>query len=160
MRVDTPTNRVERTLTDESGSMTVRVITYEFSPPPVSRSIPQLARFCVVGASGYAINLAVFRGADALMPYVPAFAIAFAVSAASNFMWNRTWTFAGADGRPHHQLARFLTVSLAALATDLAILSGLVELAGAGKLIAAAVAIALVTPLSFLGNKHWSFGRA
>ena len=100
------------------------------------------------------------RRAAAMLPVVPACAIAFAVSAASNFLSNRTWTFAVACGRPHHQLARFLTVSLAALATDLAILSGLVELAGTGKLIAAAVAIALVTPLSFLGNKHWSFGRA
>jgi putative flippase GtrA len=150
---------VERTLTDEFGSMTVRVITYEFGSPPEQGSIPQLVRFCVVGGSGYALNLGVFRAADGLMPYVPAFAIAFVLSAFSNFVWNRLWTFRGAEGRPHHQLARFLTVSAAALALDLALLSGLVELAGVGKLLAAASAILLVTPLSFLGNKHWSFGR-
>ena len=36
----------------------------------------------------------------------------------------------------------------------------LVESVGVGKLPAAAVAIVIVTPLSFLGNKLWSFGQA
>ncbi len=144
----------------------MRVITYE---PPLSalpsfagrsrRHAGQLARFCCVGASGYVINLAIFRGVSELMPYLMAFAVAFALSATWNFWWNRRWTFAAATGRPHHQFARFLSVSLGALAADLVILAVLVERAGVGKLPAAAIAIALVTPVSFLGNKLWSFGR-
>ena len=160
--------RIERIETDPHGSMTVRVITYQPPPAPSPATaspagrpadVWQLVRFCCVGGSGYVLNLVTFRAADALMPYVPAFAIAFVLAALSNFLWNRLWTFPGAAGRPHHQLARFLTVSAAALALDLLLLSSLVEWGSLAKLPAAAVAIAAVTPVSFLANKHWSFGR-
>ena len=43
---------------------------------------------------------------------------------------------------------------------DLALLALLVESVGLAKLPAAAVAIVIVTPLSFLGNKLWSFAQA
>ena len=56
------------------------------------------------------------------------------------------------------QGARFLAVSLAALGANLAILALLVAV-GLPKVPAQAVAIVLVTPLSFLGNKLWSFRR-
>ena len=97
-------DRIETIETDESGTLTVRVITYEQPdrwPPwasPIGSTCLQLLRFCCVGASGYLINLSVFRTVDAWMPYLPAFAIAFAVSAGSNFVWNRLWTFSGASG--------------------------------------------------------------
>jgi len=158
--------RVERIETDPHGSMTVRVITYRTpAPAPAARrsllspDVWQLVRFCCVGGSGYALNLVSFHVGDALMPYVPAFTLAFVLAALSNFVWNRLWTFPGAAGRPHHQLARFLTVSAAALGLDLVLLSTLVEWGSVPKLPAAAMAIAAVTPVSFLANKHWSFGR-
>jgi putative flippase GtrA len=157
--------RVERIETDPHGSMTVRVITYHTpAGAPAARPGPapdvwQLVRFCCVGGSGYALNLVSFRLADGLMPYVPAFTIAFVLAALSNFVWNRLWTFPDAGGRPHHQLARFLTVSAAALGLDLTLLSTLVQWGSVAKLPAAAIAIAAVTPVSFLANKHWSFGR-
>jgi putative flippase GtrA len=150
---------------DEFGTLSVRVITYEPERrlPALAgrgrRHIGQLARFCCVGASGYVLNLAIFRGISVALPYLVAFAVAFGISATWNFWWNRHWTFDAAAGRTHHQFARFLTVSLAALIADLAILATLVEREGMGKLAAAAVAIALVTPVSFLGNKLWSFSR-
>jgi putative flippase GtrA len=156
-------HRVERVVTDEIRSMTVRVITYEL--PPAGGAVPasglrQAARFCAVGGSGYLVNLIAFHLADAAMPYIPAFVLAFLVAATSNFLLNRWWTFAGAGGRPHEQFARFLCVSGGALVLDLLVLTALVELAGTPKLAAAALAIAAVTPLSFLGNKHWSFEAA
>src|SRR5438045_3269067 len=96
--------RVEEVVTDGIRSMTVRVITYELPPsPPAARThhLGQAVRFCLVGASGYLVNLAAFRAADGVMPYVPAFALAFFLAAASNFVLNRSWTFAGAGGPPH-----------------------------------------------------------
>jgi dolichol-phosphate mannosyltransferase len=56
------------------------------------------------------------------------------------------------------QYARFLTVSLAALAIDLVVLVSLAEVAGLPKLAAAAIAIVAATPASFLGNRLWTFG--
>jgi putative flippase GtrA len=117
----------------------------------------ELARFLIVGASGYVINLAVFYLADRSMPYPIAFTLAFVVAATSNFVWNRWWTFRVNHGVPHHQYMRFLTVSGLALAIDLAVLTTLVEGLGFSPLPAAAVAIVIATPVSFLGNKIWSF---
>ena len=124
----------------------------------------QLLRFAVVGASGYVVNLAVFAAAlhGAGADYRVAAVAAFGVAVSNNFLWNRRWTFraqhAGA-GPAHHQAARFLTVSVAAFAVGLGILTALVELAGMRELPAQAVSIVAVTPLSFLANKLWSFRR-
>ncbi len=51
---------------------------------------------------------------------------------------------------------RFFLVSLAALAANLVVLQVLIAL-GLGKLGGQAIAIVLVMPLSFLGNRLWSF---
>ena len=120
----------------------------------------QLVRFSVVGASGYAVNLAVFSllVTTGGLHYRAAATVAFLVAVANNFAWNRRWTFAGADGHAGFQAARFLAVSVAGFAVSLAVLSGLVDLVGVPKVAAQAVAIATATPLGFLGNKLWSFG--
>ena len=123
----------------------------------------QLLRFAIVGASGYIVNLAVFALAlnAAGMPYLLAATVAFLVAVSNNFLWNRRWTFKLDDHhRPvHHQAARFLTVSVVAFLAGLGLLAALVEGAGMPELPAQAIAIVAVTPLSFLANKLWSFGR-
>jgi putative flippase GtrA len=117
----------------------------------------ELIRFCIVGASGYLINLLVFYVADKPLPYPVAFTIAFVVAATSNFVWNRWWTFRVSHGVPHHQYARFLTVSARARGRDRGARTVLIEGIGMAELPAAAIAIVLATPVSFLGNKIWSF---
>jgi putative flippase GtrA len=42
---------------------------------------------------------------------------------------------------------------------NLGLLLGLIEVLGVGKIVSQAVAIVLVTPLNFVGNKLWSFRR-
>jgi putative flippase GtrA len=117
----------------------------------------ELLRFCVVGGSGYVINVGLFTLAYQSLPYLIAFAIAFGVAATSNFIWNRVWTFRIEHGVPHVQYARFLAVSMLALVIDLVALALLVEVFGVHKPVAAAIAIVVATPISFLGNKLWSF---
>jgi putative flippase GtrA len=117
----------------------------------------QLVRYCSVGASGLVVNLVVFSLANRAMPYQLAGVIGFAVSATSNFVLNRFWTFRPRHGVPHHQYARFLTVSVAGLAFNEAVLTALVELGGVRDLYAQAIAIVLATPITFLGNRLWSF---
>lgn len=116
----------------------------------------QALRFALVGASGYGVNLAVYAlGLAAGLDFRLAASCSFLVAAASNYTWNRLWTF-GAKGNVAVEGARFLAVSLAALGANVTMLAALVGL-GAGKLEAQAAAILLVAPLSFLANKHWSF---
>jgi len=54
-------------------------------------------------------------------------------------------------------LGSWLLLGLLALAIDLVALALLVEVAGMHKPVAAAIAIVVATPISFLGNKLWSF---
>jgi len=117
----------------------------------------QLVRYCLVGASGYVVNLGVYSLLYTELSYRIAFTIAFVVAASSNFLWNRVWTFRVVHGVPHHQYARFLTVSGVARCMDLAVLTFLVDTVGLHKVTAAAIAIVVATPVSFLGNKLWSF---
>ena len=119
----------------------------------------QLAKFCAVGASGYVVNLAVY----ALLVhsgwhYSVAAACSFLVAVTNNYTWNRLWTFRGQRGHIAYQGLRFLVVALIALAANELILAALVS-AGVGKVIAQAIAIVLVTPVNFVGNKLWSFRR-
>ncbi len=117
----------------------------------------QFARFCAVGASGYAVNLAVYAALLAAgLHYLVAAAIAFFVAAASNYVWNRTWTFRTTDAPVFGQGARALVVSALSLGANQLFLFALVS-AGAGHLAAQAVAIALATPFSFAANKLWAF---
>jgi putative flippase GtrA len=119
----------------------------------------QLMRFAAVGASGYVVNLAVFAVCVHVfaIDYRLSAVIAFAVSVANNFWWNRHWTF---DAKHHHavdQAARFFTVSLLTFGFTYVLLVGLVSSTGMEKVFAQAIAIAAGTPLSFLGQKLWSF---
>jgi putative flippase GtrA len=121
----------------------------------------QLAKFCVVGAVGYGVNLAVYalllRGVG--LHYLLAAVCSFLVAVANNYTWNRLWTFRGQRGHFAYQGLRFLIVSTLALGANLAVLHLLVSV-GLGKIVAQAIAIVVVTPLNFLGNKLWSFRRA
>jgi putative flippase GtrA len=118
----------------------------------------QLARFCVVGATGYAVNLAVYAVLvhGATLHYLPAAVISFLVAVTNNYLWNRLWTFRHQRGHVAYQGLRFLVVSTFALGANLLFLTALVAL-GMAEVPAQAIAIVLVTPLNFVGNKLWSF---
>jgi putative flippase GtrA len=119
----------------------------------------QLVRFALVGASGYVVNLAVFAAAVHLagIDYRVAAVLAFLVSVANNFWWNRHWTFDARGGHAGFQAVRFLTVSVVAFLFSYAMLLLLVEGAHLPEVLAQAIAIVAATPLSFLGQKLWSF---
>jgi dolichol-phosphate mannosyltransferase len=120
----------------------------------------QLAKFCAVGVSGYAVNLGVYtallRGAG--IHYLPAAVCSFLVAVTNNYTWNRLWTFRYQRGHVAYQGLRFLVVSVLALGANLLVLKLLVGL-GVGKITGQAIAIVVVTPLNFVGNKLWSFKR-
>ena len=122
------------------------------------RNWEQLAKFCVVGATGYVVNLAVYtallRGLD--LHYIPAAIGSFLVAVTNNYTWNRIWTFNRSRGHVVFQGLRFFLVSVLALCANLVVLHVLVQL-GVGEVLAQAIAIVLVTPVNFVGNKLWSF---
>jgi putative flippase GtrA len=120
----------------------------------------ELAKFCAVGASGYIVNLLVYVALldGANLHYREAATGSFLVAVTNNYLWNRLWTFRRDRGHFGHQGLRFFVVSVIVYLGNLAILSLLVEV-GLGKIVAQAIAIVLVTPANFIGNKLWSFRR-
>ena len=119
----------------------------------------QLVKFCVVGATGYLVNLWVFSFLVLILDvhYIPAAVCSFLVAVTNNYTWNRVWTFREQRGHVAYQGMRFLVVSTIALGANLSVLYLLVQ-AGLAEVLAQAVAIVLVTPVNFVGNKLWSFG--
>lgn len=119
----------------------------------------QLGRFVAVGASGYIVNLVVFAFCvHALaIDYKVAAVLSFVVSVLNNFLWNRHWTFSAKEAHPVHQGVRFFAVSLVAFGFSYVVLISLVDGAGMAKVVAQAISIAAATPLSFIGQKLWSF---
>ena len=121
----------------------------------------QLLRFGAVGGSGYVVNIAVFT----LMihafglGHIAAATVAFLVAVTNNFLLNRHWTFDAREGHAGFQAARFFVVSLVAFAFNLIALELLITRGGLPEVPAQALAIIAATPLSFVGNKLWSFSR-
>jgi len=122
----------------------------------------QLVKFCVVGGSGYVVNLCVFAACVEIfsMHHLVAATCAFVVAVANNFWWNRHWTFGAGDGHAGFQAARFFTVSVVAFLFAAGILEVLVSAVGVAELPAQAISIVAATPLNFVGNKMWSFARS
>ena len=120
----------------------------------------QLAKFSAVGLSGYVINLVVYtallKGAG--FHYTLAATCSFLVAVTNNYTWNRLWTFHAQRGHVGWQGLRFLVVAVVAYVANLALLTGFVAL-GLDEVLAQAIAVVLVVPLNFLGNKLWSFRR-
>jgi putative flippase GtrA len=120
----------------------------------------QLAKFSAVGISGYVVNLAVYaallRGAG--FHYALAATASFLVAVTNNYTWNRLWTFHAVRGHVGWQGLRFLIVAVLAYLANLALLTGFIAL-GLDEVLSQAIAIVLVTPINFVGNKLWSFRR-
>jgi putative flippase GtrA len=119
----------------------------------------QLLRFGMVGASGYVVNLVVFAICvhGIALDYRLASVVAFLISVVNNFWWNRHWTFDAKEHHPARQGVRFFVVSLVAFGFTEVMLIALVSGGGLSKVLAQALAVASSMPLSFLGQKLWSF---
>jgi len=120
----------------------------------------QLAKFAAVGASGYVVNLGVYAVLlkKAGLHYAAAATCSFLVAASWNYTLNRLWTFRAERGHFGIQGMRFLVVSGLVYGANLGLLAALI-VGGSDKLVAQAIAIVLVMPLNFVGNKLWSFRR-
>jgi putative flippase GtrA len=120
----------------------------------------QLVQFGLVGSSGFVVNFAVYAVClkSFGLHYLASAVIAFCFAVANNFLLNRLWTFRQRRETRHAaaQGVRFLVVSAAALVPNLVILHLLVQ-AGQGKIMGQVIAVVIVTPISFLGNKLWTF---
>ena len=118
-------------------------------------------KFCAVGGSGYVVNLAVFTLSVEVagLHHLLAATAAFAVAVTNNFWWNRHWTFGAREGHAGFQAARFFAGERGGVRVRRRDPRAAGEWRGDGRDPAQAISIVAATPLNFVGNKMWSFGR-
>jgi len=124
--------------------------------------LTRVVKFLCVGCAGYGFALALFAllhgplGID----YRVSAALGNAISFAANFFVNRRWTFQ-AHGRPvGPQAIRFAVVSALATLTNVIAVHVLVESGGLAAFGGEALAVVIATPVSYLGNRRWTFAGA
>jgi putative flippase GtrA len=118
----------------------------------------QFVKFGVVGVSNtlifflvYTLLLKVFG-----VWYVAASGVGFAVGAINGFLWNRAWTFKGHVGDAFTPV-RWFVVQTSGLLLNLGLVYLFVDGAGLDELVGQAVTIVIVTVVTFLANRAWTF---
>jgi putative flippase GtrA len=118
----------------------------------------QPAKFLIVGAGGYVVNLAIFVGLDALgTPYVPASILSYGVANALMYLGNRYFTFRLGHEGFWGAYARYMLVGAVVIGLNAAILAALVEGTGIDARIGQAISLLLITPVAFVLFKRWTF---
>jgi putative flippase GtrA len=118
----------------------------------------QFVKFGIVGVSNTLITFAVYtlllKGFGVW--YLAASAIGFVVGAVNGFLWNRRWTFRGHVGDAMTPV-RWGIVQGCGLGLNLGLLYLLVHDAGLDELLGQAFATVVVTVLTFIANRAWTF---
>jgi putative flippase GtrA len=124
----------------------------------MNAAVAQPARFIVVGAGGYAVNLGVFAALfHAGLRYLPASILSYFASNALMYLGNRYFTFRlGHDGFWGAYL-RYMLVGAIVAGLNAAILALIVERLHLDPRLAQALSLLIVTPVGFVLFKRWTF---
>jgi putative flippase GtrA len=117
----------------------------------------QWLRFAAVGVSNTLLSTAVFAALFHLgVPYLLGSSLAFALGALNSYTLNRRWTFRSRAPRGP-ELARFFCVQAVGLGVNLALLAGLVEVAGIPHVVAQVLAFPAASIVTFALSRQWAF---
>lgn len=132
--------------------------------PAVAGRLRQFLRYCVVGASGVGVDMAVLHGLVAGCGWAVPLGKLLAAEAAllNNFLWNEVWTFRGANTRSPSgrwrgvatRLLRFQAICVAGIGLAILSLHGLHAGLGLNLYLANLGAIGLATAWNF-GLNAW-----
>jgi putative flippase GtrA len=118
----------------------------------------QPARFLVVGAAGYGVNLLTFALlVSSGVRYVPASVVSYVVSNALMYLGNRYLTFRLGNDGFWAAYARYLLVGVVVVVLNAAVLALLVEATGLDETLAQALSLLAVTPAAYVMFKRWTF---
>jgi putative flippase GtrA len=119
----------------------------------------RLVRFAAVGLFGYGLNLVLFAVmvGPAGWDHRVAAAVSTALALCSNFVLNRLWTFDADHAPAASQAWKFAVVSTVAIAVNVVAILLLVDIAGLPKLAGEALAVCCQAPVSYVGNRLWTF---
>lgn len=113
----------------------------------------QLVRFAVVGASNTVVTFITYILLASALPAAAAAALGWVAGAANGYRLNRGWTF---HSRAHGvaPAVRYLGVQAVAAGVDA---GGVWALAGASRVVAELVALAVASALAFVLCRRWVF---
>ncbi|HEX8463421.1 MAG TPA: GtrA family protein [Abditibacterium sp.] len=121
--------------------------------------LPLFARFLIVGATCFSVNLAVLYCSTVLWGwhYLGGMSLSIVIVNTLGFVLNRNWTFSSGHAAFWTELLRYYTVNLGAFALNLALMAVLVSGLGLPTLLASALLAVAMTGANFLLHKNWSF---
>ena len=141
-----------------------------------SKERERFLKFAAVGVIGAVIDFGVMNLLTQVgtMDLVPAGTISFICAVASNFIWNRYWTYPDSRSRPiARQLMMFFMVNIAGVAIRIPILhfveppllhvledTGMLSYHSAellGKNLTLALAVGIVMLWNFFVNRYWTY---
>ena len=121
--------------------------------------IIKLLKYCIVGFSGMAIDFSVtwiLKEKLHINKYI-ANSTGFILSASSNFILNRIWTFNSKDDQISTEYFLFISISLFGLALNNLVIYFLTDKLNWNFYISKAVAIVVVTFSNFFMNYRFTF---
>ena len=124
----------------------------------MSTAVAQPAKFLIVGAGGYLINLGIFAAFYELgLPYAVNSVLSYFISNAFMYLGNRYFTFRlGHEGFWGAYL-RYMLVGAVVAGAVVGLLAVLVDVAGIDPRLGQAIALLAVTPVAFVLFKRWTF---
>jgi putative flippase GtrA len=124
----------------------------------VHAPIAQFVKFGIVGVSNTLLTFAVYTLLLKVFGvwYIAASGIGFGVGAVNGFLLNRRWTFKEHVGDALTPV-RWTVVQGCGLCANLGLVYLFVSDAGLDKLVGQACATAIVTVITFLANRAWTF---
>jgi putative flippase GtrA len=128
------------------------------APTKPMAAAAQPARFLVVGAGGYAVNLGIFAGLHTTgLTYVLNSIVSYFIANALMYAGNRYFTFRlGHDGFWSAYL-RYMVVGAVVAGLNAGILAALVQGTGIDSRIGVAISLLIITPVAFVLFKRWTF---
>ena len=125
---------------------------------PVVHPISQGLRYIIIAGFGYLLAVGAYSGELALgiAPYL-GLGIAFVLNGLFNFALLRVWAFPSSGRSLGSDLARFCAVAAASFLVNYATFAVLYSAIGLAADTSQRLGILLAAPVTFLGNRVWSF---
>jgi putative flippase GtrA len=126
---------------------------------PADQSVRrQFLRYGIVAGLGYLLAISSYSGelAVGVAPYV-ALGIAFVLNGLFNFAMLRIWAFPPTGRSAQSDLLRFCLVAAGSFLANYATFAVLYSAIGLAATTAQRVGILVAAPVTFLGNRAWSF---
>jgi putative flippase GtrA len=116
------------------------------------------AKFVLVGAAGYAVNLAAFALLYAAgVAYLATSIVSYFFANSLMYLGNRYFTFGLGHQGFWGAYLRYVGVGVVVAGLNAALLALLVEVGALHATLAQAISLLALTPIAFVLNKRWTF---